>query len=208
MCSSYGLGGYLPDGEEPRNPIRPLDQPEAERAIAEWAQGWDGSALITGSRARNLNPIIRAGTGDRELVFAWWWIWLDPSGPVKFSAFNSRDDNLMRRWRRPFQQRALLPVSWYVEKKGRFALPSGEQFGIAAVTSTVTTDDGKLTTYSMVTRGAPAGSEAAEYWPRMPLVLPREMHDDWLDTARPGNTELVAYAQAASEDISRELTAG
>ncbi|QAB17140.1 DUF159 family protein [Leucobacter muris] len=207
MCNSYGLGGYLHDGEEPRNPLRPLDQRESERAIAEWAQGRDGRAAITGSKARNLNPIIRAAEdGDRELVFGWWWLWLDGSGPVKFSAFNSRDDRLLRSWKKPFQRRALLPASWYVEKKGRFALPDGEQFGIAAVTSTVTTDDGELTTYSMVTRDAPTGSEAAEYWPRMPLVLPRDEHGDWLDPEQPGDAALVAKVQRASEGISHELT--
>ena len=207
MCNSYGLGGYLHDGEEPHNPLRPLDQRESERAIAEWAQGRDGRAAITGSKARNLNPIIRAGGGDRELVFAWWWIWLDGAGPVKFAAFNSRDDNLVKRWRKPFQQRALLPANWYVEKKGRFQLPGSEQFGIAAITTTVTTDDGdELTTYSMVTRDAPAGSEAAEYWPRMPLVLPRDEHDDWLDPEQPGDADLVARVQLASEEIAHELT--
>ncbi|QZY52939.1 SOS response-associated peptidase family protein [Leucobacter tenebrionis] len=205
MCNSYGLGGYLHDGEEPRSPLRPLDQRESERAIAEWAQGRGGRAAITGSKARNLNPIIRAGSDDRELVFAWWWLWLDSSGPAKFSAFNARDDKLMRSWKKPFQTRALLPADWYVEKKGRFTLPQGEQFGIAAITSTVTTDDGDLITYSMVTRDAPAGSEAAEYWPRMPLVLPRDMHDEWLDPERPGDASLVAEVQHASEEISREL---
>jgi len=128
---------------------------------------------------------------------------------VKYAAFNSRDDKLMRSWKNQFQQRALLPASWYVEKKGRFVLPGGEQFGIAAVTSTVKLDDGsELVTYSMVTRDAPAGSEAADYWPRMPLVLPRDMHDTWLDPGRAGDEALVAEVQHASDEISRALTTG
>ncbi|WP_245907290.1 hypothetical protein [Leucobacter massiliensis] len=97
MCNSYGLGGYLRDGEEPSSPLRPLDQRENERAIAEWARELGGRAAITGAKSRNLNPIIRADAGgERRLEFAWWWIWLDGSGPVKFSAFNSRDDKLLR----------------------------------------------------------------------------------------------------------------
>lgn len=189
--------------------LPPMSEPSPQAVIAEWMEKRGGGAKITGKNALNLNPIIRADdTGDRELLLAWWWLWLDSSGPAKFSAFNSRDDKLLRSWKRPFQHRAILPADWYVEKKGKFHLPDGELFGIAAVTSTVTRDDGsELVTYSMVTRDAPAGSEAADYWHRMPLVLPREMHDDWLDPDRPGDASLVADTQIASEEISRTLTA-
>lgn len=58
----------------------------------------------------------------------------------------------------------------------------------------------------MVTRDAPEGSEAAEYWPRMPLVLPRDQHDEWLDPGRAGDETLVAEVQHASDEISRALT--
>ncbi len=206
MCASYGLGGDgkiipLPGG------LEPMSEQGSLSLLDEWMQQRGGGAKITGKNALNLNPIIRASEGGRELLLAWWWLWLDGSGPVKFSAFNSRDDRLLRSWKRPFQHRALLPATWYIEKKGRFTLPGEEIFGIAAVTSTVTRDDGsELVSYSMVTRDAPAGSEAAEYWGRMPLVLPREMHDEWLDPERPGDAELVAEVQHASEEISRAMT--
>ncbi|MGJ0202747.1 SOS response-associated peptidase [Leucobacter sp. gxy201] len=185
-----------------------MSEQTSQTLLSEWMEQRKGSAKITGRNALNLNPIIRAGGGGREILLAWWWLWLDSSGPAKFSAFNSRDDRLLRSWKRPFQHRALLPATWYVEKKGRFHLPDDEVFGIAALTSTITRDDGsELVTYSMVTRDAPPGSEAAEYWGRMPLVLPRDMHDEWLDTERPGDAELVAQVQHASEEISRDLTA-
>lgn len=201
-----------------------MSEQGSQQLLAEWMDQRSGTAKITGKDAVNLNPLIRAsvrskagpagsvegngsvsGDADRELVMAWWWLWLDGSGPVKFSAFNSREDKLTRSWKKPFQHRALLPATWYVEKKGRFHLAGDELFGIAAVTSTVTRDDGtELITYSMVTRDAVG--EAAEYWPRMPLVLPRDMHDDWLDPDRPGDVELVDQARLGSEDISRSLT--
>lgn len=41
----------------------------------------------------------------------------------------------------------------------------------------------------------------------MPLVLPADMHADWLDPEQPGDAELVARVQHASEEISRSLTA-
>lgn len=36
----------------------------------------------------------------------------------------------------------------------------------------------------------------------------RSLHDDWLDPERPGDAELVAQAQHASEDISAAMTVG
>ncbi|MBK0417421.1 SOS response-associated peptidase family protein [Leucobacter sp. CSA1] len=208
MCASYGLGSG--GGTTLPNDLPPLSEQASKTLLEEWMRSRSGSAKITGRRALNLNPIIRADAGgERSLELAWWWLWLDGSGPAKFSAFNSRDDKLLRSWKRQFQHRALLPATWYVEKKGRFQLPGGEVFGIAAVTSTVTQEDGtELVTYSMVTRDAPEDSEAAEYWPRMPLVLPRDQHDTWLDPERAGDETLVAEVQHASDEISRALTTG
>ncbi|WP_336660285.1 SOS response-associated peptidase family protein [Leucobacter sp. USHLN153] len=200
MCASYGLGGSLPLD------LEPLSEPEYATLIRDWIGEQDAGAKITGKNARNLNPIVRAKpSGERYAQLAWWWLWLDAGGPVKFSAFNSRDDRLLRSWKRPFQARAILPATWYVEKQGRFHLPSDDAFGIAALTSTVTLEDGsELVSYSMVTRDAVG--EAAEVWPRMPLVLPRDFHDEWLDPERAGDADLVAESRLASESISHELT--
>lgn len=57
----------------------------------------------------------------------------------------------------------------------------------------------------MVTRDAVG--EAADTWHRMPLILPREMHDEWLDLDRAGDDELVAHLQHASAETSRAATA-
>lgn len=43
--------------------------------------------------------------------------------------------------------------------------------------------------------------------PRMRLVLPAEMFDEWLDPDRPGDAELVDQVQLASDEISRAMTA-
>ncbi|MFA5606899.1 MAG: SOS response-associated peptidase family protein [Leucobacter sp.] len=206
MCASYGLGGFGRVIPLPGD-LEPLSEPASLRLLDEWMEQSSGSAKITGRIARNLNPIIRAGEDGRELVMAWWWLWPDARGPAKFTAFNARDDKLITSWRQAFATRALLPATWYVEKKGRFHLPDHEMFGIAAVTNTVVLEDGsRLLSYSMVTRDAPEGSEADEYWYRMPLILPRHLHDEWLDQGRPGDRSLVERAQAESEEISRAVT--
>lgn len=224
MCASYGIGGRFGGGTLPFD-LPPLSEPHNVARLNEWAAARGGNARITGRKAVNLNPIIhafsssagagsRTAAGDRELAFAWWWLWLDGSGPVKFSAFNSRADRLLRSWRTPFQRRALLPATWFVEKGERFGLPDNELFAIAAITSSVVPDgpvvgepaDGDaLLTYSMVTRGA-VGAVSAVH-DRMPLVLPCSMHDEWLDPERPGDEELVSRVRLVSEEISQALTA-
>lgn len=208
MCAGYGLGGG-PYPADHKFGIEPMDTHEGRTIIDEWLTALSGKAAITGARAVNLNPVISAdASGGRSINLGWWWLWLDGSGPVKFSAFNSRDDKLTRSWSRAFQHRALLPANWYVEKKVGFGLPERDTFAIAAVTSTVTdASTGKpRLTYSMVTREAVG--EAAETWNRMPLVLPIELHSEWLDPGRRGDDELVSRVRLASEDISRAMTAG
>lgn len=205
MCASTGLkhGGFGVgiDGK----PFSPLDEREIAEEISTWWDSNNGQMKITGKNARNLNPIIRAASGGRELTFAWWWIWPTSAGPAKYSAFNARDDNLTgRAWSKPFQHRALIPASWYVEKGVRFAHPTGETLGIAAITNTVTDVDGSdLVTYSMVTREAVG--EASGTWNRMPLVLPPDAHDAWLDPERAGTREFADESVARSEELSRSL---
>lgn len=213
MCAGYGLELRGPNSDRGervglRGPIPPGDTPEGRALLEAWVAERGGRARITGSKARNLNPLIRAGDGERELALAWWWLHVG-GAPAKFTAFNARSDRLLSSWHGPFQHRALLPASWYVEKGVRFALPGGEEFGMAAVTAPVAASDTGaagdtgLDSYALVTRAALGG--AAEIHDRMPLVLPRELHDEWLDPERAGDAELVRKVVSVSEEISREL---
>lgn len=213
MCAGYGLELRGPNSDRGervglRGPIPPGDTPEGRALLEAWVAERGGRARITGSKARNLNPLIRAGDGERELALAWWWLHVG-GAPAKFTAFNARSDRLLSSWHGPFQHRALLPASWYVEKGVRFALPGGEEFGMAAVTAPVAASDTGaagdtgLDSYALVTRAALGG--AAEIHDRMPLVLPRALHDEWLDPERAGDAELVRKVVSVSEEISREL---
>lgn len=200
MCSTYGFGGG-PHGLGLTFDLPPMHEPDSRRLLAEWAREQRGRARITGRRARNLNPIIHAGYGEPVVELAWWWLHVGAE-PAPFSAFNSRDDTLLRKWREPFQRRAILPAHWYVEKGSTFALPGDELFGIAAIVTPVPTSQpgSPLMSYSMVTRDAVG--RAVEAHPRMPMLLPRDFHDAWLDPARPGDAALLDAALTASEQIS------
>ncbi|KAM9862617.1 SOS response-associated peptidase family protein [Leucobacter sp. BZR 635] len=208
MCAGYGLEMAGPNSASRSarsertglfRAIPPGDTPEGRALLEAWIAERHGRARITGRTAQNLNPLIRVRESERELTLGWWWLHVG-GAPAKFSAFNSRADRLVSAWREPFQQRALLPASWYVEKGVRFALPDGDQFAMAAVTAPAAEG---LDSYSLVTRGAVGG--AAEVHDRMPLVLPRELHDEWLDPARAGDADLVRAVIALSEEISREM---
>lgn len=200
MCASYGLDPLSTYG------LEPLDERETRNALERWIERRGGNAKITGKKAVNLNPLITSDEdGLRELNLAWWWIHVG-NEPAQFSAFNARDDKLLlsRVWKGPFRQhRALAPATWYVEKGKRFALPGREAFGIASITTMAQRDNEPMLTYALVTRDAV--EQAATVHPRMPLVLPRELHDDWLDPGLAGDGELLAEALSASESLSRSM---
>lgn len=200
MCATYGLE---PTMELPN--YEPLFQPESQQLLEQWMDQRSGNAKITGRKARNLNPLITAPEGKRQLDLAWWWLHLG-NEPAQFSAFNARDDKLLhsRVWKKPFaQHRGLAPAHWYIEKGQRFELPDAQGFAIATIVATSQQPEGDLLSYALVTRDAV--TEAATVHPRMPLLLPEELHDDWLDPNLHGDEELLAEALAASEHLSQQV---
>lgn len=186
--------------------LAPMHELASRELLAEWAHGGGGMAAITGSKAKNLNPLVHEGRGDRTLSLGWWWLWPDKHGPARFTAFNARVERLAQSavWRPAFQRRALLPANWYVEKKVRFEQPDATEFGIAAIVNPVTLPDGsELLSYAMVTRAA-VGAAATTH-PRMPLAPPRSAYDAWLDPQRTGDDGFAAWANGESEEISRVM---
>lgn len=208
MCASYGLGGG-PYGDLG---LSPLDQRENKVLLNEWAGMWGGKANTTRNSKKgvNLNPVILAPSGERELDLAWWWFH-QGGQPAKYTAFNSRDDSLMSKWRAGFQRRALLPATWYMEGGKRWSLDHGELFAMAAILSDRTMPDGSTgVAYSLVTRdgvGEAATVTTARGDSRMPLILPAEVHDEWLSPHRPGDESLVRMVQDQSREISLGMTA-
>lgn len=202
MCASYGLGGGHYDEPLPWD-LPPLDERVVRERVERWMTERRHTAQITGRKAHNLNPLIVAGAaGWREVEMAWWWLHVR-GRPAEFSAFNATVEKLTTSWRMGMARRALAPATWYIEK-GRMCGLGGAIFGMACITTTVRQLDGSdLLTYALVTR--PAVGAAAEVHPRMPMILPRDMHDEWLDPDQPGDSDLVAAALEASEGIGSEV---
>lgn len=94
MCASYGLGGGARTEEEEAEAfgIEPLDTREGRARINEWIGRYGGQAKITGTKARNLNPIIRSEDDAPSIEFAWWSL----PRPTDGRAFNSRVESLTR----------------------------------------------------------------------------------------------------------------
>lgn len=211
MCASYGIDGGLYGGGVVYD-LAPLSRPSGRVRFEAWSAESGGKASTTrrSKNGINLNPIILNRDGERVLELAWWWFHVGGQ-PAPYTAFNSRDDTLLEKWRSGLFRRALLPASWYSEGGKRWTLPGGELFGIAAITAPrLLPGGGEGYSYSMVTRagvGEAATVLSSRGESRMPLVLPREMHDAWLDPRRVGDAGLVAEAVASSEEISRALTA-
>lgn len=214
MCANYGIDGF--EGIASRHvsgsnvrfvsigaSVATSDESRDDALVLEWARDQRGHARPTGRRARNLNPLVHEGRGERRVDLGWWGLHIG-GAPAPYSAFNSRDDKLLRSWRDPFQRRALLPATWYTEKGSDFGLPGAGLFTIAAIVTPVGRGDGeKFLSYSMVTREAIG--EAATAHHRMPLVVPPSIRDEWLSPSRAGDEALVRDVLRASDEISRAM---
>ena len=184
-----------------------LDEAAVNAHISQWLAKSQGTARITGSRAKNLNPIIMAHVQDGvtargwfpDALPAWWWLFVG-GAPAKYSAFNARIEKLTGSWRFAAAERAIVPAHWYVEKGKRFRL-GAEPFGIAAITATTRLNDGSsLVSYALVTRDAVGSAQSVH--PRMPLLLEPSMYEQWLDPQVPADDRLVREVYEASDELS------
>lgn len=229
MCASFGLQ-LSPD--EFATDFGVEDARGSTSELAEWlvAQG-DAPVRPTGTRARNLAPIIRgvAGAGPdaapadagrdapaappaREAVLAWWKLWVG-GAPAPFPAINARAEKLLTgAWKAPAaSRRVLVPATCFFEPGHRFALPDGGAFtmaGIANVSRLSQPDPvlgDRVVSFAVVTR--PVLPEFASIHDRLPLLVPREFRDDWLDPASGADEGLVDAALAASAPLTARLVA-
>ncbi len=129
--------------------------------------------------------------------------------PAKFPAINARVEGLAGSgaWSGPLKsRRGLVPATEYYEKGHRFALPEEPKglFAFAGLWNvTKTPDDQWMVSYAIVTQ--PAAPHIASIHDRMPLILPREFYDEWLDPTRTGDQDLLDEAVAASRPLGERL---
>ncbi len=210
MCASYGL---QVEAADIHYAFSVIDDKVATAALDGWLEEFrDEPAKPTGVRRRNLNPIVRERAKDgerrRTVDLAWWKLWIRGE-PAKFPAINARVEGLVGSgaWNGPLtSRRGLVPATEYFEKGHRFAL-SDEPKGLFAFAGlwnvNKTPGDEWMVSYAIVTQ--PATSHIADIHDRMPLILPRDLYDEWLDPTRVGDQNLLDEAVAASRPIAERV---
>ena len=207
MCASYGLQVRA---EDIHYGFSVIDDKESTAALEGWLEEFrDEPAKPTGVHRRNLNPIVRErereGERRRTVDLAWWKLWVRGE-PAKFPAINARVEGLVGSgaWSGPLKsRRGLVPATEYYEKGHRFGF-DGDLFAFAGLWNvTKTPEDDWMVSYAIVTQ--PASPHIAAIHDRMPLILPRELYDEWLDPTRTGDQKLLDEAVAASRPLGEKL---
>lgn len=215
MCASYGL---QVSPEDIHDGFSVIDDRASTVALNVWLEEFrDEPAKPTGVHRRNLNPIVRERAKDgehrRTLDLAWWKLWVRGE-PAKFPAINARVEGLATSgaWGPPFKaRRALVPATEYFEKGHAFRLPDEPAglfafaglWNVAKTADLATGADEWVVSYAIVTQ--PASPHIASIHDRMPLILPRELWDEWLDPDRAGDAGLLEEAVAASRPLGERL---
>lgn len=212
MCASYGLQVKV---EDIHYGFSVIDDKTQTATLAGWLEEFrDEPVKPTGVHRRNLNPIVRERAKDgekrRTVDLAWWKLWVGGE-PAKFPAINARVEGLVGSgaWSSPLKsRRGLVPASAYYEKGYRFGF-EGDLFAFAGlwnVTKTPnqeTREDEWMVSYAIVTQQA--SPQVAAIHDRMPLIVPRDLYDEWLDPTRTGDQELLDEVVAASRSLSEHL---
>lgn len=210
MCASYGLQITPADLHAGFSVI---DDAASTAALAAWLEEFrDEPAKPTGVHRRNLNPIVRERERDgehrRTIDLAWWKLWVRGE-PAKFPAINARVEGLVGSgaWSGPLKaRRALVPATEYYEKGHRFGF-GGSLFAFAGLWNVTKTTEGEwMVSYAIVTQ--PATAHIAAIHDRMPLVVPRDHWDEWLDPERVGDQDLLDEVVAASRPLGERLVVG
>lgn len=146
--------------------------------------------------------VVETREGQRALRLGRWWMiphyWSKPLKTLP-AAFNARAEDLLKKpfWRDAFQRhRCLVPATGWREfrpergKKQPYQFRLEQRvFAFAGLWSRWTSPDGELVESFAIVTTAPS-TKAAEYHDRMPLVLPPELYEGWLDREGDGSAVL------------------
>jgi putative SOS response-associated peptidase YedK len=137
--------------------------------------------------------VVRTREGNRAVRLARWWMiphfWSKPLKALP-AAFNARSEDLLQKpfWRDAFRQyRCLVPATGWREFKpeGKVKQPyqfrlEQRLFAFAGLWSRWMSPDRELVESFAIVTTEP-NATAGEYHDRMPLVLPPDLHEGWLD---------------------------
>jgi putative SOS response-associated peptidase YedK len=160
--------------------------------------------------------VTRTREGRRAVRLARWWLiprFWNKSLKALPASFNARSDEIENKpfWRDAFRSsRCLVPATGWREFAGK---PGTKQpyhfhfghrpFAFAGLWSTWIAGSGEVVDSFAIVTTAASGAAAAVH-DRMPLVLPAESHDAWLDpAAEPAH--VLASASAAKLDVPLEI---
>jgi len=157
-------------------------------------------------------PVVRQHAGRTEVCGMQWGLiplwWSKPQPPRSTINARSEDAAVKPMWRAALKRtRCLVPsLGWYEWKEqepGRgkrpyfLHRPGPELFHFAGLWSSWTPQGGEpLLSFAILTRDA--AGEAASIHSRMPVVLPPDAYESWLDPAAQDGAALTAAAVASA----------
>jgi putative SOS response-associated peptidase YedK len=160
--------------------------------------------------------VVQTRQGKRALRLGRWWMiphfWKKPLKALP-AAFNARSEDLQQKpfWRDAFRQdRCLVPATGWREFKaeGKHKQPyqfrlEQRLFAFAGLCSRWTSPDGELVeSFSVIT--SEPNLQAAAFHDRMPLVLPPDLYDGWLDPAADAQ-QLLLEARQRSRSLALDV---
>ena len=157
-------------------------------------------------------PIVRRDNGDRRAVPCRWGLvpyWAeDPSIGSRMINARAETVDTRRAYSRSFERRrCLVPADGFYEwrRSGShkqpffFSRPSGEVFAMAGLWDRWRHGDEPLESFTVVT--ADANREVAPIHDRMPVVLPADGWETWLDPERGGDDAVRALLRPAPDGL-------
>ena len=164
--------------------------------------------------AKTVTLLAEDARGTRHLAPArWMFVPRDsPTDRLPYPTFNARVETVLEK--RTYaqaarDQRAIIPATGYYEWDDRhrpfyFHDPHGREILIAGLYSWWRRDRSSPWTLTTTILTTAATGSAADVHERMPVLVPPEYVDDWLNPGTPGSNVIPAVA-AAGARLSRQL---
>lgn len=141
-----------------------------------------------------MNPVIRLIDGERQAQPLRWGLVPPWAKDVKvgFKMINARSEEIAKSYKAPLKKRRCLVLTdgwyeWCDKQPYHFRFPDNEPFVFAGVWERWTNPDDRsmVESYSIFTTSSIGA--ASGYHDRMPVIIPQNAYDAWLDPEIDGN---------------------